>query len=209
MKLEQHSATLSEQEINHLILNGLPSNFDIDMYIFERSQILSLMNLGKPWRGSRMKGRETEVPVVPMLWPHVSSREETARGVAARTERVVEAVVAEVAPSATVEAITISIISSSGLHSLPHIRIISSSGLHSPPTQQQRQQLQKYEKCHQKQQQQQQQQPSGQHLGGWGSSRFVSVAASPDTSMQSVERHLLCRSTRIPQRLHTLLSRVF
>ena len=158
-----------------------------------------------------MKGRETEVPVVPVLWPHVSSRGETARGVAARTEGVVEAVVAEVAPSATVEAITISIISSSGLHSLPHISIISSSGLHSPPTQQQQQQLQKYEKCHQKQQhsQQQQQQPSGQHLGGWGSSRFVSVAASPDTSMQSVERHLLCRSTRIPQRLHTLLSRVF
>ena len=160
-----------------------------------------------------MKGRETEVPVVPMLWPHVSSREETARGVAARTEGVVEVVVAEVAPSATVEGITISIISSSGLHSLPHISIISSSGLHSPPTQQQQQQqLQKYEKCHQKQQhsqqQQQQQQPSGQHLGGWGSSRFVSVAASPDTSMQSVERHLLCRSTPIPQRLHTLLSRV-
>ena len=155
-----------------------------------------------------MKGRETEVPVVPMLWPHVSSREETARGVAARTKGVVEAVAAEVAPSATVEAITISIISSSGLHSLPHISIISSSGLHSLPTQQQQQQqLQKYEKCHQKQQQQQQ--PSGQYLGGWGSSRFVSVAASPDTSMQSVERHLLCPSTRIPQRLHTLLSRVF
>ena len=148
-----------------------------------------------------------------MFWPHVSSREEAARGVATRTEGVVEVVVAEVAPSATVEAIPISIISSSGLHSLPHISIISSSGLHSPPTQQQQQQqLQKYEKCHQKQkhsQQQQQQQPSGQHLGGWGSSRFVSVAASPDTSMQSVERYLLCRSTRIPQRLHTLLSRVF
>ena len=44
MKLEQHSATSSEQEINRLILNGLPSNFDIDIYIFERSQILSLMN---------------------------------------------------------------------------------------------------------------------------------------------------------------------
>ena len=80
-----------------------------------------------------MKGRGMEVPVVPILWQHMPSRMETARGVAARTEGVVGAVVAEVAPSATVEAITISIISSSGLHSLPHISIISSSGLHSPP----------------------------------------------------------------------------
>ena len=97
-----------------------------------------------------------------MPWPQVSSREATARGAAAGPEGVAEAVVAVTAVSATAEAINT--INSSGLHS-PSRSISSSTILSSSGRQ-------------------------DSTLAGGNHRVFVSVAASPDTSMQSVKRYL-------------------
>ena len=84
------------------------------------------MNWGKPWRGSRIKGRGKEVPARPIPWLQLSSREATTRGAAARPDGLVKAVVVMAAASAGAEAIIID--SSSELKAVvKHVRSLLAS----------------------------------------------------------------------------------
>ena len=194
MKLEQNNVSTTKKEIDRRILNGLPADFDVEKNMLLLMTVTDPDELGEAL--ARVEDARTSNGGAggTHALPQVYSREAAARGAAAGLDGTAEAM-ATLAADATAKDISIIIINSSGLRSPSYS--ISSNGLHSPPrNSSSRRSISGSHRNNSGSHSSGSHSNSSDHqeiLAGGDHRVFVSVAASPDISMQNVELYLPLR----------------